>query len=183
MGSYDAYQFKKAITENKNRKEMMNNKENESKCGHYLVCYLIGMQTGCIADELHEICQHDTRTTRPVEQTPVPGQEAYDTHFLISPEPEGNFRLYVNFESNVFSLEVTKAELERLSNQLNEFHSRPAQQMAPEDVLKLIADAIENQKDHKEFLLTRGQKDIVLDIIDGIKAEFRQQSKQGGKRE
>jgi hypothetical protein len=43
-------------------------------------------------------------------------------------------------------------------------------------VLKLVADAIENQKDHKEFLLTRDQKDIVLDIIDGIRAELRQQA-------
>ena len=40
-------------------------------------------------------------------------------------------------------------------------------------VLELVAAAIENQKDHKEFLLTRDQKDIVLDIIDGIKADLR----------
>ena len=40
-------------------------------------------------------------------------------------------------------------------------------------VLELVSGAIENQKDHKEFLLTRGQKDIVLDIIDGIRAELR----------
>lgn len=30
-------------------------------CDHYPVCYLIGMQTGCIADECHEVCEHDTR--------------------------------------------------------------------------------------------------------------------------
>jgi len=35
-----------------------------------------------------------------------------------------------------------------------------------------ISDAIENQKDHKEFLLSRDTKDIVLDIIDGIKADY-----------
>lgn len=33
-----------------------------SRCGHYDVCYLIGMQSGCIADELHEVCQFDTRS-------------------------------------------------------------------------------------------------------------------------
>jgi len=32
------------------------------RCGHYPVCYLIGMQTGCIADECHEVCEHDTRS-------------------------------------------------------------------------------------------------------------------------
>ena len=43
-------------------------------------------------------------------------------------------------------------------------------------VFELIADAIENQKDHKGFLLTCDQKDIVLDIVDAIEAELRTQT-------
>jgi len=60
------------------------------------------------------------------------------------------------------------------------FHCRQWRHIDPsptpterEKVLELVSGAIENQKDHKEFLLTRGQKDIVLDIIDGIRAELR----------
>jgi hypothetical protein len=37
-------------------------------------------------------------------------------------------------------------------------------------VYKAISDAIENQKDHKEFLLSRDTKDIVLDIIDAVRS-------------
>ena len=33
-----------------------------------------------------------------------------------------------------------------------------------------ISDAIENQKDHKEFLLSRDTKNVVLDIIDAVRS-------------
>ena len=35
----------------------------QQHCDHYPVCYLIGMSTGCIADECHEICEYDTRSS------------------------------------------------------------------------------------------------------------------------
>jgi hypothetical protein len=68
---------------------------------------------------------------------------------------------------------VEKLCIDSLRQQLaDEIRSHPYQSER-DKVLKLVADAIENQKDHKEFLLTRDQKDIVLDIIDGIRAELR----------
>ena len=78
-------------------------------------------------------------TVKKSAKHPQSEQEAYDTHFLIAPEPEGNYRLYVNFESNTFSLEVTFSELERLSKQLNEFidfHGRQRAAKAKEEVQK-----------------------------------------------
>lgn len=37
---------------------------------------------------------------------------------------------------------------------------------------KSVSNAIENQHDHKEFLLSCDTKDIVLDIIDGLRASI-----------
>lgn len=49
-------------------------------------------------------------------------------------------------------------------------HSSPSpDQIIRERIIDEAIDAIENQKDHKEFLLSRFQKDIVEDILDGIR--------------
>ncbi len=62
----------------------------------------------------------DALSQRPCNQG-GPDDKAYDANFLIAPEPTGNYMLYVNFEANGFSLEVTKGQLEQLSRQLIEF--------------------------------------------------------------
>ena len=50
-------------------------------------------------------------------------------------------------------------------------HDTSIARQAREKFYKKATEAIEHQRDHKEFLLSKDTKDIILDIIDGVNAE------------